>query len=104
MDAGAAEQPAVGRPLGCLLGVLAALTLLSLPPTASGDQPADPRGRDAPARSDDSRADHGLTVDDGSAARAPASPDAPALPSEGRQLGQPLSPAEEQHAIDNGWR
>jgi hypothetical protein len=105
VDAGAADQPdvAAGRPLGCLLRVLAALALLSLPPTASGDQPG--QGRDGPPpRSADNRTDHGFIADDSPAAHAPAFPDAPALPSDGRQLGQPLSPEEEQRAIDSGWQ
>jgi hypothetical protein len=97
------DQPdvAAGFPLAALLRCVAALVVLSLAPAASGD----PRGHDRPPpRADDNRGDHGITADDSPAAHVPAPPDAPGLPSDGRELGQPLSPEEEQREIDNGWQ
>jgi hypothetical protein len=99
------DQPVVAArsPLGGSLRILAALILLSLPSAANGDS----KGSNAPPpHPDGGRTDHGITADDSPAARTPVPPDAPAAlpPSDGRQLGQPLSAEEERRAIDNGWQ
>jgi len=99
------DQPvlAARSPLGRSLRILAALVMLWLPSAACGD----PKGRDVPPpHPDDGRIDHGITADDSPAAHTPVPPDAPAAlpPSDGRQLGQPLSAEEERRAIDNGWQ